>query len=84
MITHDLDIVAESAGRVLGFEAGRLIDDATPSALFSERAKTDQELATAPTVVKRLAEEGLLLDDAPLTVDELADSLIKVFPGASA
>ncbi len=84
MITHDLDIVAESAGRVLGFEAGRLIDDTTPSALFSQRAKTDQELATAPTVAKRLAEKGFLLDDEPLTVDELADSIIKVFPGAPA
>jgi len=84
MVTHDMDTVAELAGRVLVVDSGRLSADASPRALFSHRSGRYGELPTASAVARELIHGGFAIEDEPITLDELADSIIRTFERASA
>ncbi len=84
MVTHDMDTVAELAGRVLLVDNGRLAADASPRELFSHRSQRFRELPTASAVARELVGGGFVIEDEPITIDELADSIIRTFERASA
>ncbi len=83
MVTHDIDMVAELADRVLVVEEGRLAADSTPGALFSHRSGQFEELPGASMIARELARGGFAIEDEPITLDELADSIIRTSEKAS-
>ena len=76
LITHDVRLIAEHAGRVIVMGAGRVSFDGTPVDLFGQRQVLTAARLTVPPVV-RLAQrlEPLGVPSSIRTVAELADVL---------
>lgn len=75
-LTHDLRLVAETASRVLVLQAGRLVADDTPRAVFSDEAAVARSGLRPPTVSalsRRLP--GRAARPVALTVAELIGEL---------
>ncbi|UQN14173.1 ABC transporter ATP-binding protein [Gulosibacter sp. ACHW.36C] len=67
--THDMQLVAEWANRVLVLEGGRILADVTPRELFTDAALLDQVRLRPPQIAVLGRELGL--DPVPLSVGEL-------------
>ncbi|RLM40310.1 ABC transporter ATP-binding protein [Haloarcula sp. Atlit-120R] len=71
--THDLELAASWATRVVVLDEGRVIADGPPETVFSD-AETLERASLRPPQVVRLSER-LGLSPAPLTVEDLASRL---------
>lgn len=67
--THDMDLVAAWATRVIVLDQGRVLADATPQALFSRPEITGRARLTPPQAARIALELGL--DPLPLTATAL-------------
>jgi energy-coupling factor transport system ATP-binding protein len=88
MITHDLDVAAELAQRVLVMDRGRLIRDAGLRQVFSAGAdpSSPRELGrpTAVNIARLLSKQGLPVNGDSLTINELADCILLALDKVSA
>lgn len=77
VVTHSMDDVAELADHVVALEHGHLAAVGAPRQVFAQAAKHVPGVPAALTFSQRLEEHGMKLDGNPLTLDELADCLVK-------
>ncbi|MCM1514306.1 MAG: energy-coupling factor transporter ATPase [Anaeroplasma bactoclasticum] len=81
MITHDMDIVANYAKRVLVMNHGKLVYDGSVQALFENESYLKQynlDLPTSGLLAKGLKERGLLhYQRLPLTKSQLYTAIVK-------
>ncbi len=83
MITHDMDIVARHARRVVVMKRGRVILDGDAASVFEETDRLEEAFVAPPEMVrlsKRLAALGL--DRVVMDEDELADAVFASTQGA--
>ena len=76
-ITHYMDEVVE-ADRVYVMNEGQIVLSGTPQQIFSDKekiAKYGLELPLSTTIADRLSEEGIMLEGAILTEEQLTKSL---------
>lgn len=71
--THDMELVAEWATRIIVMSEGRVIADATPAEVFSNKSLIERSRIYPPQVV-RLSNE-LALEPVHLSVESLAEFL---------
>ncbi len=81
MITHDMDIVANYAKRVLVMNHGKLVYDGTVQELFENESHLKQynlDLPTSALLAKGLKEKGLLdYQRLPLTKSQLYTAIVR-------
>lgn len=81
MITHDMDIVANYAKRVLVMNHGKLVYDGTVQELFENESYLKQynlDLPTSALLAKGLKEKGLLdYQRLPLTKSQLYTAIVR-------
>lgn len=81
MITHDMDIVASYAKRVLVMNHGKLVYDGTVQELFENESYLKQynlDLPTSALLAKGLKEKGLLdYQRLPLTKSQLYTAIVR-------
>lgn len=82
VVTHNMDDVAELADHVVALEHGHLAAVGTPRQVFAQAAKHVPGVPAALAFSQRLEKHGVMLDGNPLTLDELADCLVKHLGGA--
>ncbi|MGY5766452.1 ABC transporter ATP-binding protein [Brachybacterium sp. DNPG3] len=80
--THDMDLVAAWASRVIVLDQGRVLADMTPRELFARPDLTAVARLTPPQAAR--IGGGLGLDPIPLTADELRSRLHLAQPAADA
>ncbi|NLX35746.1 MAG: ATP-binding cassette domain-containing protein [Chloroflexi bacterium] len=80
LISHDMELVAEYAERVLLMQAGRIVADAPPGAFFGQTARL-REAHLSPPQVMRLAQRlgDLGMPPETLTVDAFADAFARLW-----
>lgn len=71
--THDMQLVAEWASRVLVLDGGRVLADVTPRELFADAALLERVRLRPPQIAVLGRELGL--DPVPLSVAELVDAV---------
>ena len=80
MISHDMDIVASYAKRILVMDQGKLIYDGDKKGLFADEEFLRQhnlDLPVISTIAKGLKAKGYIqYDQLPLTKDELYDIIV--------
>lgn len=80
MISHDMDIVASYAKRILVMDQGKLIYDGDKKRLFADEEFLRQhnlDLPVISTIAKGLKAKGFIqYDQLPLTKDELYDIIV--------
>lgn len=80
MISHDMDIVASYAKRILVMDQGKLIYDGDKEGLFADEEFLRQhnlDLPVISTIAKGLKVKGFIqYDQLPLTKDELYDIIV--------
>ena len=80
MISHDMDIVASYAKRILVMDQGKLIYDGDKEGLFADEEFLRQQNLDLPvisTIAKGLKAKGFIqYDQLPLTKDELYDIIV--------
>ncbi len=77
LISHDMELVAEYAQRVLLMRAGRIVADAPPAAFFGQTALLQETRLSPPQIMRlaqRLADLGMPPD--ALTADAFADAFV--------
>lgn len=77
VVTHNMDDVAELADHVIALEHGHLAAAGAPRQVFAQAARHVPGTPAALAFSQRLEELGMPLDGNPLTLDELADCLVK-------
>ncbi len=81
LVTHDMNVVASSAKRVLVMKDGKLIKDTTPKELFKnvdELAELNLDLPDVSRLAIKLKENNLInYDELPLTKEELIQIIKK-------
>ena len=80
MISHDMDIVASYAKRILVMDQGKLIYDGDKKGLFADEEflrRHNLDLPVISTIAKGLKAKGFIqYDQLPLTKDELYDIIV--------
>ena len=80
LISHDMDIVASYAKRILVMDQGKLIYDGDKEGLFADEEFLRQhnlDLPVISTIAKGLKAKGFIqYDQLPLTKDELYDIIV--------
>lgn len=80
MISHDMDIVASYAKRILVMDQGKLIYDGDKKGLFADEeflGRHNLDLPVISTIAKGLKAKGFIqYDQLPLTKDELYDIIV--------
>lgn len=71
--THDMELVAEWATRIIVMSEGKVIADSTPSAVFGDKSLIERSRIYPPQVV-RLSNE-LAIQPVHLSVDSMAEFL---------
>ena len=71
--THDMQLVAEWASRVLVLDGGKVLADVTPRELFADAALLERVRLRPPQIAVLGRELGL--DPVPLSVAELVDAV---------
>lgn len=87
LVTHQMEDVATYADEVAVMQAGKLLTCATPQEVFSDPAwvqSSDIAVPRAAKFAQRLGERGVKWDQLPLTADQLADQLVRQWPGTGA
>ena len=85
LITHDMDVVARLADRVIALEAGRIGFDLSPEDALSERDRLvglQLDLPEAVQVAEALRERGWGIPREALTVEAVARSLKELLEGS--
>jgi energy-coupling factor transport system ATP-binding protein len=81
IVTHDMNIVADYAKRVLVMKAGRLVFDGTPLALFTNESMLKDFQLGRPDMMNVLASIASLLGHTnsiqALTLDEVVSFLME-------
>ena len=72
--THDMQLVADWATRVLVMGEGTVLADVTPRELFADVDLVTRARLVPPQVAQLGVELGM--DPVPLSVDELVDRLV--------
>ncbi len=75
MITHDMDIVAAHANRVVVMEHGAILADGTPREVFAEKEKLARAFVARPQIVE--LSDRLGAQRPALTADELTSALLR-------
>lgn len=75
IITHDMNIVAEFAGRAIVMAGGRIVVDGTPAEVFSDDDALHEADLRVPQAFQIARRRPDLFDGQPLTVDEARRSL---------
>lgn len=88
LVTHQMDDVAKYADNVIVMEKGTMVKNGTPAEVFADASWLDQKQLSLPQAMSFMAKIDSQLDVAmpttekpPLTVDELADYLLKIKAG---
>ena len=78
LVTHDMDIVLQYASDVIVMKDGRIIEETTPHALFSNiKDEYSLEVPALYAFIRRLIDKGAPLDIANIrNVDDLAKALV--------
>ena len=81
IVTHSMDDVAELADHVVALDGGRVVAEGAPRELFLSSDRPDAlaglGLPAAPGLAQGLSRRGLVLDPVPLTLDELAEEVVR-------
>jgi len=86
-VTHDMDEVAELAGRVILLDKGGIAADDTPRRLFQRRPLLADIGLQSPQVTEMatmLARRGLPVDSLPMTLAEIEATVLAALGKASA
>lgn len=85
LVTHQMDDVAKYADNVIVMEKGTMVKNGTPAEVFADASWLDQKQLSLPQAMSFMAKIDNQLDIAmpptekpPLTVNELADYLLKI------
>lgn len=85
LVTHQMDDVAKYADNVIVMEKGTMVKNGTPADVFADASWLDQKQLSLPQAMSFMAKIDNQLDIAmpptekpPLTVNELADYLLKI------
>lgn len=85
LVTHQMDDVAKYADNVIVMEKGTMVKNGTPAEVFADASWLDQKQLSLPQAMSFMAKIDNQLDVAmpptekpPLTVNELADYLLKI------
>lgn len=88
LVTHQMDDVAKYADNVIVMEKGTMVKNGTPAEVFADASWLDQKQLSLPQAMSFMAKIDKQLDIAmpptenpPLTVNELADYLLKIKAG---
>lgn len=88
LVTHQMDDVAKYADNVIVMEKGTMVKNGTPAEVFADASWLDQKQLSLPQAMSFMTKIDSQLDVAmpttekpPLTVDELADYLLKIKAG---
>ena len=76
IITHDMNIVAEFAGRAIVMAGGRIVADGTPAEVFNDNDALRQADLRAPQAFQIARRRPDLFDGQPVTVDEAQMALL--------
>lgn len=81
MVSHSMDDVAEAAERIVVLDRGRIVDEGSPSVVFShEKALRERglDVPRAAHVANDLAARGFTFPDGmPLTLEDLAQGIAR-------
>ena len=85
LVTHQMDDVAKYADNVIVMEKGTMVKHGSPSEVFSDATWLDEKQLSLPqsmAFIAKIIEKTTLnvpdIDRPPLTVEELADYLIRI------
>jgi energy-coupling factor transport system ATP-binding protein len=75
MITHDMELAARYADRVLVMSEGKIIADGKPRTIFSNNEVLKKSYLSPPQITRLAMELGVKKnDEIPLTIDEFINS----------
>jgi energy-coupling factor transport system ATP-binding protein len=75
MITHDMELAARYASRILVMSEGVIIADGKPRQVFSDAEVLEKSYLSPPQITRLAMELGLTKkEDLPLTIDEFINS----------
>lgn len=80
LVTHEMNDVAMYADKVLVMDGGKLVGNGTPQEIFTDDVWLKEHHLSAPLAFKfsqRLKNSNFKFDSMPLTIDNLADEIIK-------
>ncbi len=79
LISHRMEDIAENATRVIAMDEGKIVMDDTPEAVFTD-VDTLEKYGLRPPEAVRIAQKlraaGIPVDDAAITIGQLADSIL--------
>lgn len=78
MVTHDMDVVAQNANRVVVMNKGRVSSDSTPRELFANPeliANNSLALPDSVQIYYDLVHDGIQLSQIPLTANEVVEQI---------
>lgn len=80
MVTHDMDLVAEYATKVIVLKDGEVAFDGTPAELFNNNEIVNNcslRLPSGVALANELREVGFDIDHNSITIEQVVDNLIK-------
>ena len=80
MVTHDMDLVAEYATKVIVLKDGEVAFDGTPADLFNNNEIVNDcslRLPSGVALANELREVGFDIDHNSITIEQVVDNLIK-------
>ncbi|MBQ8151472.1 MAG: energy-coupling factor transporter ATPase [Firmicutes bacterium] len=81
MVSHNMDDIAAMADHVMVMQGGSIVMDGNPEDVFSRRAELQSmglDVPAATSILGRLKDSGMDIDDRCLTLDEAADRIAEV------
>ena len=82
LVSHNMEVVAELAQRILVMEKGRIIMDGTPRKIFQDFAEKIESIGLAlpqvTYIIYKLKQMGKPLNMGILTIEEAKDEILKV------
>lgn len=82
LVSHNMDVIAELAQRVLVMEKGKIIMDSTPRNIFQESVeqleKIGLELPQVTYVMHRLKQMGKEVNSGVLTIEEAKEEIFSI------
>ena len=82
LVSHNMEVVAELAQRILVMEKGRIIMDDTPRKIFQDFAEKIESIGLAlpqvTYIMCKLKQMGKPLNSGILTIEEAKDEILKV------
>lgn len=82
MVTHDMDLVAEYATKVIVLKEGKIAFDGTPAELFNNGEIVNDcslRLPSGVALANELRKSGFNIDYNSITIEQVVDNLVKEF-----